>query len=459
MIDLQTLPNDTELESMALSGLLWLNNDDVARQIVTQTPEDAFFKSCNTGLWRIIERLVDNKSLDTVSFLSEVQNKSNALYHEATLLLSNHAEFTTQSVQKWFCTLRDLAHKRKVITMAYTMIEDAQNPHKTPVEIEERMAQSRIENLSRYSVELPLSVKEACDKFDNFREFIRSDKKTAVATGIQELDNHGLMIPEYNVILARSSVGKTAFMLSCVRNQIFAGKHVLLWSGEQEIEMIIAKLISLITRYSIGKILWQEPSTKEEQDNIAFVRDNLRNLPLHLLDGQRGLASIWSHAASLKEAGKLDVVWLDQFDKIKVEGQTKYNKEQTLGRLSADIFAMKKALNVPVNVLAQLGLKTQATHPKPSMWHIRDCSQVIQDVDRAYVLDRPESEPERLERIQKEQDKLRKGGNHQDAEDMDVEGKIFISLEKNRNGLGGLWREGIGFDKGCGEVYSMREKN
>jgi replicative DNA helicase len=110
---------------------------------------------------------------------------------------------------------------------------------------------------------------------------------------------------------------------------------------------------------------------------------------------------------------------------------------------------MQQRLDAPVVLLAQLGIKHQKDNPVPAAWHIRDCSQAIQDCDRAYVIDRPEAEPERWKAAQKS-DAVRAKA---------LEGKAVIKLEKNRNGIGGKWESIVPFDKECGRFGQPRLPN
>jgi replicative DNA helicase len=179
---------------------------------------------------------------------------------------------------------------------------------------------------------------------------------------------------------------------------------------------------------------------------IASAEEALRNSQhLHLLDGSKSVEQLWSYAARLRDRHGLAAVFIDQFDKLSHTAHKGLSKEQIWAETSARLFAAMRDTGCPWFVLAQLGIKNQKEHPRPSAWHIRDCSQLIQDCDRAYVVDRPQAEPERWEAL--------KARAPEEAKKMHNAARI--TLEKNRNGLGGLWSEVIPFSRACGRFGDL----
>jgi replicative DNA helicase len=250
------------------------------------------------------------------------------------------------------------------------------------------------------------------------------------------------------LLLARSSVGKTGLALSLAKNIMLNGsgngtmRHVLFWSGEQQVYMLTAKLICQLTGCTQQEVLGMTIPDQTSSGKIQMMREALAaNRHLHLMDGRQTIDQIWGYAARLRDWHGLAAIFLDQFDKLShTAGHKGQSKEQVWGESSARLFEMQKDLGCPLFVLAQLGIKNQKDHPRPVAWHVRDCSQLIQDCDRAYVIDRPEAEPERWEQM------LAK----QPVEARKLEGHARITLEKNRNGIGGLWSEIIPFSRTCG---------
>jgi replicative DNA helicase len=122
-----------------------------------------------------------------------------------------------------------------------------------------------------------------------------------------------------------------------------------------------------------------------------------------------------------------------------------------MGEVSRGLFQMCLELKVPVFCLVQLGLKAQKDHATPEPWQVRDCSQIVQDCDRAYVADRPIAEPERWHQMTAMAAKMAAKGNRSMQDEMGrLESSAIVRLAKNRNGIGGCWRELVPFDSNCG---------
>jgi len=454
MLPDQPLPHNYHLELDALAGYIWCGDPELQKRLAETTGE-VFFVPDYASLWQICRQLAADGTVDPTSLMA-ASRSAEASMATVTQVLSRHAAAGPASLQRWFGELNRLAHYRAIICDAAAASARAYAATESPAEIESAMEIARQQHISAYHPESAVSVEEACQRYDAYCAWLNSEQGGLLETGLRNLDRHFGVPPEYCLIMARSSVGKTALGLSMAVAQVLAGKPVLYWSGEQRVEQVIVKILSILTGLSSGQVIGSEGVTREEAEGLAFGRANLAKLPLHLLDGRRDVASIWGRAAQIRDQGGLAAIYMDQLDKLYLHGRARDNREELFARASQDVFRMVYSLQCPTFLLCQLGIKHQEKNPVPAAWQVRDCSQLIQDCDRAYVLDRPQAEPERWRKICAMRRKAEKEQDMETAHQLDLEGKGVVKLEKNRNGLGGLWEERVGFDALCGKWCNGR---
>jgi len=444
------LPINADLEFAFLAALIWLGDVGLARQLRGDVPGDVFTRAEHHAAWNIIGRLVDVDTLDSVSFLTACTQNLDAGEAFAATALAWDGTATKNGIRHWAAQLKGLAHRRAKIRQLHSLWADVYDLNVGTEELERRDVEAHQQNIAKYNPDVPNSMSDACERFDAYVGNLHGEHSKALTTGIPEIDARMLMLPEYWLIAARTSVGKTALILSMMVHQLFDGKRVLFASMEQERELVVAKMVSLITGLSSRQVLGLEPKTQQQFDDVQFVRDSLPKLPLHLLDGSRTVENVWSHAAQIQERHGLDVVYIDQLDKFVFDSRER-SLERQMAAVSQSLFAMRKALSVPVVLLAQLNIKQGTENPIPCESQIRDCSQVLQDADKVWILDRPAAEPERFAKIEKKRQDLLAAGDPSHEYNDFRDGAALIKQRKDRNATGGgTWEQRVSFDATCG---------
>lgn len=447
MLTDKPLPSDTDLERSVIAGVLGCHDQQAARRIAAMVRSDLFALPEHNRAWQLVHDLGAAGSVDLTNFL---QRASGAGVDPLPFIVLPGMSPPALAVAAG--TLCDLAHRRALMlagAVAWQTASDGQTP---AAEVSRQMDEARRQAITSFGGDSAITLSEAGARYDGFRHRLNSGEVTArLYTGMDDIDRHGPVPPEYCLIMARSSIGKTAFALSMALQQVRAGHRVLIWSGEQQIEMIACKLICLLTGLGSQAVLGLESVTMTEADNIKKARALLDSLPIALLDGRKSVEQVWGYAASLKSGAGLDAIYLDQFDKLTAPGTMRQNREERMGEVSRSLFAMCLDLKTPVFCLVQLGLKAQRDNPIPEPWQVRDCSQMVQDADRCYVLDRPSAEPDRWHQMTTAAATKAANGNRSMQEEMTrLEASAIVRLAKNRNGIGGCWREVIPFDGQCG---------
>ena len=452
----ERLPTDHELEQAYIAGIIELADHAAAYRLICETPDGMFFDPFHRELWASVVALATAAKAgpDMVTVASEVrrmERQGEATKQAAFLrLLKCRYSANPQEIAAQGRKLANLAWYRGQATLYASASQNALQMAFPPEQIDSLMEVERKTMLHAYGASAEVTGADAAARLAEYRAGLCGDSRRLVWTGIRAMDQHGGIPPEYVLLLARSSVGKTGLALSLARNILHNcgrdKRHILYWSGEQQVSMIAAKLVSQISGASAGEVLGVHPAEPAMQQWIDAIEQAMTSSQhLHILDGRKSVEQIWAYAARLRDKHGLSAVFIDQFDKLAHAGRRGANREEVWSETSARIFAAMQDTGCAWFVLAQLGIKNQKEHPKPSAWHIRDCSQLIQDCDRAYVIDRPEAEPERWEAM-----KLKAP-----EEARAMHNAARITLEKNRNGIGGLWSEVVPFSRHCGRFGDL----
>ena len=270
------------------------------------------------------------------------------------------------------------------------------------------------------------------------------------------LDARCTWIPSYGLWMARTSHGKTALMCNVTLNQVLAGLHPVVFSLEQPRHQMIGRYLSLMLECSYSDALGGPGMPAELADAREDALAALANSGLTIISGRHTIESIYAEALRLRHDGGCDVVYIDQMSRIQHRQGDRETKEQAWTRTSNRLAEMWQELDVPVVLLAQLNTKTATDHPKPAASHVKDCGSLLEDSCWQLVLDLPEAEPDRFEKIEAQRQKYMASGDVDAADGCDLRGKLLVSCTKDRQAVmgGAGWQEKLTFDRRCGKIRS-----
>jgi replicative DNA helicase len=216
-----------------------------------------------------------------------------------------------------------------------------------------------------------------------------------ITTGFIHLDQllDGWKLQDLNIIAARPSVGKTAFMLSLADNAAKEGHFVDIFSLEMSAKLLLVRMICMIGRIDSMKIKnavkrfsnhdWDKYTTA--QGVLSRYKENL-----YISDGfSPTLQDIRSRTRqNLRDhPNKKHLVIIDYLTLIKGSGRKDRHLE--IGEISRGLKRMARELNVSVILLSQLSRKVEQRQDKrPMLSDLRDSGEIEQDADTVTFLHR-----------------------------------------------------------------------
>jgi replicative DNA helicase len=225
---------------------------------------------------------------------------------------------------------------------------------------------------------------------------------TGLSTGSPKIDDmtDGLRPSTLTIIGARPKQGKTAKLLSDIRNLCKAHVKCMFFSLEMPRDQVIQRLIAQEANVDFVRLVRGRYDDGEELaiEDASIAVDGW---PL-LIDDAAGLtaSAISGRARTAVKADGCQVLFIDYLQRIAPEKGGKRYEEVT--GISMAIADLRKTLDVPIVAAAQLNRKStdraktinwatfSAESTRPNDTDLRDSGQIEQDADVLIFINRPE---------------------------------------------------------------------
>jgi len=199
--------------------------------------------------------------------------------------------------------------------------------------------------------------------------------------------------PEYILIGARPSIGKTQLMLDIADRLAENNRTVLYVSAEMTSQQLYERKISKKIKKGILE-LRQSGLTEENKNKIVDLGTQIASSKNHYLNGSLFLADVEREIMVMQEKGSIDVVFIDYLGALRdCYVENRENQNIRIGRVSNRIQGMVHRHNIPIIVAVQLNREIEnqpgARKPrKPRLSDLRDSGNLEQDADVVLLLHR-----------------------------------------------------------------------
>ncbi|PID89713.1 MAG: replicative DNA helicase [Bacteroidia bacterium] len=249
----------------------------------------------------------------------------------------------------------------------------------------------------------------------------REDGLSGVPCGFSELDRitSGWQKSDMIVIAARPSMGKTAFVLSMLRNiAVLYKQPVALFSLEMSSIQLVNRLIVGETGLASEKIKTGKLSNAEWVQLEVKIKD-LTEAPIYIDDTPAiSIFELRAKCRRLKSMHDIQLVVIDYLQLMSGTGDSG-SREQEVSNISRGLKAVAKELDIPIIALSQLnrGVELRGGDKRPMISDLRESGAIEQDADIVIFIHRPE-----------------RYGITEDEEGNSTKGKAEIIIAKHRNG-------------------------
>ena len=213
------------------------------------------------------------------------------------------------------------------------------------------------------------------------------------STGIAELDRlcGGLTNGELTIVGARPGQGKTALVVSLIRNLAKQGVSCGMFSLEMTKHELVQRLASQESHVFAYKIK-QGNLNPYDKNAINEAVYKMKSWPIKINDeGLLNISKIRTKATMWKNKHKVQVIFIDYIGLINSVNPKETNRVNIIGEISRGLKLLAKELQIPIVALSQLSRRVEERSDKmPLMSDLRESGSVEQDADVIWMMMRPE---------------------------------------------------------------------
>ncbi|GAA4432737.1 replicative DNA helicase [Ravibacter arvi] len=393
-------PQALELEEAVL-GALMLEKDALSAVADILKPE-SFYKEANQRVFRaIINLFAESEPIDLLTVTSRLRSSGE-------LALVGGPGYVTELTTKVHSAANIEAHariisqaaiKRELIRVSSDILRDAYEDTTDVFQLLDRTEQALFQvsesNIRKNYVDMRSLMNITINELEAKKN--QPDGLTGVPSGFSALDHltSGWQPSELIILAARPGMGKTAFVLSTMRNAaVDYKKGVAIFSLEMSAVQLMNRLISAEAEIEGEKIKKGTLAPHEWQQLHSRI-NNLANAPIFIDDTPAlSVLELRAKCRRLKAQHDIQMVIVDYLQLMTADtgGKGGGNREQEIAIISRSLKGLAKELNVPVIALSQLSraVETRGGDKKPQLSDLRESGSIEQDADMVIFLYRPE---------------------------------------------------------------------
>ncbi len=389
-------PFDLETEEVVL-GQLMMETEAVFQVMDILRPE-SFYQPAHQEVFRAVQDLAKNEEPVNIVTVTNQLRKNGALekvggpffISQLTVRVSSaaHIEYHAKIVAQKFI-------QRELIRVSSEIQQKAYDPSIDVADLidfsESQLFKVAEGNIKKESVQVGLIIPEALRMIEEAGK--REDGLSGVPSGFTVLDRvtNGWQPANMIVIAARPAMGKTAFILSMIRNMaVDHNVPVAMFSLEMNAFMLVNRLIVSECELPSEKI--KKGNLNANEWKILEERTRvLLNAPIYIDDTPS--LSVFDFRAKcrrMKQKYNIGAIFIDYLQLMTAGGS--FSREQEVSSISRQIKAVAMELDVPVVALSQLSraVETRGGTKKPQLSDLRESGAIEQDADMVIFLHRPE---------------------------------------------------------------------
>ncbi|MEM7382809.1 MAG: replicative DNA helicase [Bacteroidota bacterium] len=392
-------PQAIDLEQSIL-GALMLEKDALTDVLDILKPE-SFYEETHQEIYRAILQLFNNgEPIDLRTVVNQLRKNgqlepSGGSYYLASLTTrvssAANVEFHARAIVEY-------AIKRALISIATTIhkhaYEDTVDVFTLLDQAEQALFEVTETNIRKNYAEMRSLLGEAFKELEAKRT--HKDGLTGTPSGFIALDRltSGWQKADLIIVAARPGMGKTAFMLSALRNAAIDHNYpVAIFSLEMAALQLANRLIASEAELESDKIKKGNLADHEWQQLIHKTAQ-LSQAPIYIDDTPAlSVFELRAKSRRLKAKHEVQLIVVDYLQLMSGEAtRGSGNREQEIAHISRALKSLAKELNVPIIALSQLSraVETRGGNKKPLLSDLRESGSIEQDADMVLFLYRPE---------------------------------------------------------------------
>lgn len=393
-------PQAIELEEAVLGALML--EKDALTSVIDILKVESFYKEAHKVIFQaILDLFTESQPIDLLTVTTQLR-KNGALEVAGgafyiTELTSKVASAANIEFHARIITEQSI--KRELIRISSTIQKDAFEDTTDVFELLDAMEQSLFEisekNIRKNYATMSSIMRDAIAELEVRKN--QKDGLTGVPSGFTALDRvtSGWQKSDLVIIAARPAMGKTAFVLSVLRNAaVDHNRPVAIFSLEMSSVQLVNRLISSEAELDSDKIK-KGTLADHEWAQLVHKTAKLSKAPLFVDDTPAlSILELRAKCRKLKAQHDIQMVVVDYLQLMSGDSKGGFggNREQEIASISRALKKIAKELSIPVIALSQLSraVETRGGDKRPQLSDLRESGAIEQDADMVMFLYRPE---------------------------------------------------------------------
>lgn len=206
--------------------------------------------------------------------------------------------------------------------------------------------------------------------------------RTLIHTGLPTFDRYATPMEshEYVVVGARTSHGKSSFLLQVAGHNLALGRRVAIFSLETSDKAVMKQIVG--QRAGVNVRLFHQETREKQQEYLEKLRYAKTTKNLLIFDRDIPLEAIQARCRLLVSSFKPELVIIDYLGLVGAEG----NSYERMSSVSKAMVELRKALGCTLMVGAQLNRGPEKDEREPSRTDFRDAGGIEDDAHRIIAL-------------------------------------------------------------------------
>ncbi|MCL4816245.1 MAG: replicative DNA helicase [Flavobacteriales bacterium] len=390
-------PQAVDLEEAVLGSILL--EREAMNAVVDILQSESFYKDSHKIIYEAIHNLF--KRSEPIDILTVTQELKKTGYLEAIggayyitqltnrVASSANVEFHARIISQKYI-------QRELIKISSEIIRDAYDETTDVLELmddaEKKLFSVTEGNIRKTFEGMPTLILQAIKQIEAAKS--NESNIVGVPSGFTALDRvtSGWQPSDLIIIAARPAMGKTAFVLSLVRNiSVQFGKPAAIFSLEMSSLQLVTRFISAESELTSEKLRSGNLAAHEMEQLHAKI-GGLSEAPIFIDDTPAlSIFELRAKARRLRDKEHIEILIVDYLQLMTVNADNRGNREQEISQISRSLKSIAKELNIPVIALSQLNRSVESRQDKkPILSDLRESGSIEQDADMVLFLHRPE---------------------------------------------------------------------
>jgi len=383
----EKIPQSVDIEKSLLGSILI--EKEAIYQVEDIICESCFFDQKNKEIYKSILSLRNKDQIIDLHLVQQELKNNNRLDFVTSFYLAELTQYTCGSfnIIEYAKILKQKEISRSLMFFSEKTYKNAKNEE---IDVFETLEEAEKELLSinnslkanniRSCGQIVSEYIEEQEKGENFKERIYS--------GYKDLDKlfGGFRKGNLIVIAAATGMGKSAFAANLAINMMISNKNISFFSLEMSEKEIINRILGIFTDIHMYKIDNNHLS-KEEKEKLYQAEHLIKNNDRMFIEtGSIDLDSLKRKCRILKKQKKIDVIFLDYLQLVKVNGK-KGNRETEVAEISRTLKGIAMELDISVIALAQINRQVgMQENKRPDLHSLRESGAIENDANAVIFL-------------------------------------------------------------------------